>query len=173
MSGFLGEIVCKVDSKGRLAIPSTFMKQMPTANVDRLVINRGWDQCLSVFTESEWNKETAKFTHLNTFEKKKRRFLRQYFRGANYVPLDASGRILISKTLLGYADIKKEVVVIGMPNCLEIWAKNIYDTEMEMDVEEFSSLAEEVMGDLEVIAATTENVSPAVVTETNKSIEES
>jgi len=148
MSHFLGEFDCKLDAKGRMMIPSSLKKQLPEAEREGLVINRGFEKNLVIYTKKEWDRITEELSKLNPYEKKSREFIRYFTRGATELSLDASNRILFPKSLMEYAGIAGEVVLACQLNKIEVWAKEAYDAQMDNEPENFSNLAEEVMGSL-------------------------
>jgi len=148
MSHFLGEFDCKLDAKGRMMIPSSLKKQLPEAEREGLVINRGFEKNLVIYTKKEWDRITEELSKLNPYEKKSREFIRYFTRGATELSLDASNRILFPKSLMEYAGIAGEVVLACQLNKIEVWAKEAYDAQMDNEPENFANLAEEVMGSL-------------------------
>ena len=146
MSHFLGEFDCKLDAKGRMVIPSNLKKQLPEAEAEGLVINRGFEKHLVVYTKKEWNKITDVLSNLNQYEKKNRDFLRYFTRGASELNLDAANRVLLPKALMEYAGIKSDVILLCQFNKIEIWSKEAYEANLDDEPENFASLAEEVMG---------------------------
>jgi len=148
MSHFLGEFDCKLDAKGRMMLPSGLRKQMPEADKEGLVINRGFEKHLVVYTRKEWDKIMEDLSKLNQYEKKTREFIRYFTRGATELSLDAAGRVLLPKSLLDYAEIGSDVVLSSQFNKIEVWAKDAYDAQMDDEPENFANLAEEVMGGL-------------------------
>lgn len=148
MSHFLGEFECKLDAKGRLMVPSGLRKQMPEAEKDGLVVNRGFEKHLVVYSRKEWDKIMEDLSKLNQYEKRTREFIRYFTRGATELTLDASGRVLFPKSLLDYAGIGADVVLSSQFNKIEVWAKDAYDSQMDNEPENFANLAEEVMGGL-------------------------
>jgi MraZ protein len=148
MSHFLGEFECKLDAKGRLMLPSGLRKQMPEAEKDGLVVNRGFEKHLVVYSRKEWDKIMEDLGKLNPYEKKTREFIRYFTRGATELSLDAAGRILFPKALLDYAGIGADAVLSSQFNKIEVWAKDAYEAQMDNEPENFANLAEEVMGGL-------------------------
>ena len=146
MSHLIGEFECKLDAKGRLMVPSGLKKQLPAVDAEGLVINRGFEKHLTIYTKAEWDKITAELASLNAFEKKTREFIRYFTRGASELSLDASGRVLLPKSLLEYAGIATEVVLSCQFDKIEVWAKDAYEAQMDNEPENFANLAEEVMG---------------------------
>ena len=146
MSHFLGEFDCKLDAKGRMVIPSNLKKQLPEAEAEGLVINRGFEKHLVVYTKKEWNKITDELSKLNQYEEKNRKFLRYFTRGATELTLDAANRVLLPKSLMEYAGITSEVTLLCQFNRIELWSTEAYEANMDNEPENFSALAEEVMG---------------------------
>jgi MraZ protein len=146
MSHFLGEFDCKLDAKGRMMIPAGLKKQLPEAEREGLVINRGFEKHLVIYTRKEWDKIVDDLSKLNQYEKKTREFIRYFTRGATELSLDGSGRVLLPKTLLEYAGINAEVVLSCQFNKIEVWDQAAYDAQMDSAPENFANLAEEVMG---------------------------
>jgi MraZ protein len=148
MSHFLGEFECKLDAKGRMMIPTGLKRQLPEAEVEGLVINRGFEKHLVIYTRKEWNLIIEDLAKLNQYEKRTREFIRYFTRGATELSLDASGRILLPKALLEYAGIGNDVVLACQLNKIEVWDQKAYDAQMDSEPENFANLAEEVMGSL-------------------------
>jgi MraZ protein len=146
MPHFLGEFECKLDAKGRMMIPVALKKQLPEAESEGLVINRGFEKHLVIYTRKEWNKIVDDLSKLNSYEKRTREFIRYFTRGATELSLDASGRVLLPKALMEYAGINTDVVLACQFNKIEVWAQDAYDTQMDNEPENFANLAEEVMG---------------------------
>jgi MraZ protein len=146
MPHFLGEFECKLDAKGRMMIPVALKKQLPEAESEGLVINRGFEKHLVIYTRKEWNKIVDDLSKLNSYEKRTREFIRYFTRGATELSLDASGRVLLPKALMEYAGINVDVVLACQFNKIEVWAQDAYDTQMDNEPENFANLAEEVMG---------------------------
>jgi MraZ protein len=146
MSHFLGEFDCKLDAKGRMMIPSSLKKQLPEAEREGLVINRGFEKHLVIYTKKEWDTITEELSKLNAYEKKSRDFIRYFTRGATELSLDSANRILLPKSLMEYAGINAEVVLSCVLNKIEVWAKDAYDSQLDSEPENFANLAEEVMG---------------------------
>ena len=110
MSHFLGEFDCKLDAKGRMMIPSSLKKQLPEAEREGLVINRGFEKHLVIYTKKEWDNITEELSKLNAYEKKSRDFIRYFTRGATELSLDSANRILFPKA----RKVEKALRGIGM-----------------------------------------------------------
>lgn len=145
---YIGEFEAKLDDKGRVVIPVGLKKQLPKDAMGRMVVNRGFEKCLTLYTRRDWDTELEGLGHLNHFNKKHRMFIRQFSNGATEVQTDKSSRLLLPKKLVEYAEIEAETVFYAYGNRIEIWSKKLYDEMMEVDADEFSDLAEDVMGGL-------------------------
>jgi MraZ protein len=146
MSKFLGEFECKLDAKFRMMVPAGLKKQLPHGGEKGLVINRGFEKNLIIYTREEWDKITDELEALNQYEKKNREFVRYFTRGASELTLDGAGRVLLPKALLEYAGIKSDVVLSCQFNKIEVWAEEAYNITLDNEPENFANLAEEVMG---------------------------
>lgn len=146
MARFIGEFECKIDNKGRIILPSKLRLQIPDKEAKAMVINRGFEKCLVLYTSEDWRMETEKLSVLNDFNRTARKFIRQFNNGANIVQIDASARINIPNNLIEYASLKDEIVISCYNHKIEIWDKKHYDEELKFDDEEFSKMAEDLMG---------------------------
>ena len=141
----LGEYECKIDAKGRMRMPSGLIAQLGDDALS-FVINRGFEQCLMVYPETVWDRITNEINQLNLYNKKNRAFVRYFYRGAQKVAMDNADRILVSKRLLEYAGIEREVILSAYNDRIEIWAADQYEALLEEEPEDFSDLAEDVLG---------------------------
>lgn len=114
---FLGEFKHTVDSKGRLTIPAKFRPQLAAG----VVITRGIDRCLFLFSMAEWEKLSQQVSQLPITQQEAREFRRLIFSGASDVVPDKQGRILIPSYLREYANLDSEVVIVGNNTYIEIW----------------------------------------------------
>ena len=146
MTSFIGEFDCKVDAKGRVMMPSGLRKQLDPEAQEKFVLNRGFEKCLVLYPKNVWTNISAEISKLNQYKKKNREFIRYFYRGATEISLDGTGRILFPKRLLNYAAIAKEVVLFAYFDRIEVWDKNTYDNLLTDEPDDFSNLAEEVMG---------------------------
>ncbi len=148
MKSLIGTYECKVDAKGRLMLPTSLKKQLGSLE-DGFVLKRSvFQTCLELFPMSEWNKMMLKINKLNRFNKKNDDFIRRFTAGVKMIEIDATGRLLIPKDLMVFAQIDKDIVLNSAINIIEIWDKNKYENAIENAVGDFADLAEEVMGNL-------------------------
>ena len=142
---FYGEYEHTIDKKGRLIIPSKFRESFKEYDVEKLYITRGLDKCLFVFTESEWKSQESKLKSISFTKSDSRKFSRMYFAGASQLECDKQGRILIPKYLKDYAAIKRDVMIVGVSNRIEIWSKDDWQHYYNGAKESFEDIAEKLM----------------------------
>ena len=94
----------------------------------------------------EWEKVMNDLNRLNRFVKKNNDFIRIFTAGLKIVEVDTNGRLQISKDLVKFAQINKDVVLNSSVNMIEIWDKDLYENAINVEDLDFASLAEDVMG---------------------------
>ena len=134
----LGEYHHNIDDKGRLVIPTKYREGLG----DTFVIARGIEKCLYVYSTSEWEKLVSKLNTLPFTKKDARTFTRSFFSGATVCEFDKSGRINITSPLVSYAGLKKECVIIGVNDRLEIWSEDAFNNFMNENSEQLEEIAE-------------------------------
>jgi MraZ protein len=113
---------------------------------NQFVINRGIEACLSLYPMQSWEPIFSEVSKLNEFDPKVRQFRRYFLNGATNLELDSAGRLLIPKSLMEYAGLEKDVVLVSAVNKIEIWDKIKYTKFFEsFSPESYSELANEVM----------------------------
>ena len=149
MAGLVGEFEVKLDAKGRFMFPSGLRKQLPpTAQLD-FMLNKGFEDCLTLFPLFEWEKVSAKLSKMNLFKPKNRMFYRLFHQRAKLISLDKAGRVLVPTAHMDRVGLKQEVMLIAYNDRIEIWDKSKYFEMIEGSMTDFADLADEVMGDLE------------------------
>ena len=147
MTGLIGEFEVTLDSKGRFLLPAGFKKQLAEGDDVRFVINRGIENCLSIYPMSSWQPLADKIDALNDFNPKVREFKRLFLNGATFVEPDSAGRVLIPARLKEHAGIEKEAVMMGIGEKMELWDKSKYNKLFDSTTpEQLDDLAKEVMG---------------------------
>ncbi|MFH0771827.1 MAG: division/cell wall cluster transcriptional repressor MraZ [Candidatus Omnitrophota bacterium] len=121
---FYGEYEHTIDNKGRVIIPSRFRDVFKEFGVEKFYVTRGLDKCLFLFTREEWISQEQKFKAMSFTKAEARKFNRLYFSGATELACDNQGRILLPQYLKDYAAIKRDVMIVGVSNRIEIWSKD-------------------------------------------------
>lgn len=146
MSMLLGEYEVTLDAKGRFMLPVGFKRQLPEAEAQRFVLSRGFEACLTLYTEAQWNKVAAVVNRLNDFNPKSRQFKRVFLNGATYVEPDAAGRLLLPKSMLEYAKLNKDLVFSAQMDKVELWDAEAFRAQTAIDSNDLSQLANDVLG---------------------------
>ncbi len=141
---YFGEYECKIDSKGRLRLPSQLIRQMRGSNVFEFVIHRGFDKCLMMYEKHVWEEVSKQIDQLSVYNKKERDFLRYFFRGASVITLDSADRILLSKRQMNFAGIQKQVILTPLNDRIEMWSPEAYDAMVEREPADISDMADEL-----------------------------
>lgn len=125
--------------------PAALKKQL-VDNVGHFVVKKDlYENCLVIYTAEEWNRQKTEIQNqLNPFNKEHNIFLRKFFRGAAEILLDGNGRLLLPKRLLEAINVDKEIMLSGQDAKIELWAKQVYDSMDEDDID-FAALAEKIM----------------------------
>ncbi len=140
MTFFTGRYDSKLDSKGRLVMPSKFKSQLPEDGGHELVIQQGIEPYLSIYPMLEFKKVVSKVAGLSEFNEENRQIRLNFFSGIASVELDDNGRFLIPKNMLAYAELQKDVVLIGMNNMIVVWEPNLFEKHLLKDQREYSKL---------------------------------
>jgi len=142
---FYGEYTHSIDRKGRLILPSKFREVAKANFIEKFFVTRGLDKCLFMFTEEEWRSQEAKFKSISFTKIQARTFNRLYFSGAVEVLPDRQGRILLPQYLKDFAEINKDVVIVGVSNRIEIWSKDKWQEFYGGSRQSFEEIAEKLM----------------------------
>ncbi len=147
----LGEFRHSLDDKHRVSVPARFREVLdPRKADDGFYLARGLDGAIWMFTAAQWGEVDSIFQNLRgggLGSAKVREFERAFYKSAMFGVPDKQGRITLTERLLGHAGIKKEIVFIGMPHKIEIWAaerQRDFDDEYEGD--RYDEVAREFFG---------------------------
>lgn len=139
-SMLIGEFHHNLDNKNRLVIPAKLESELG----DEVIVTRGFERCLMVYPMSKWETVIAKFSELAITKSDTRKFMRIFLSGATSCKFDSQKRICIPNILKTYANIEKEVVVLGLDDHLEIWSESSYEEFLADNLESFAEIAEKI-----------------------------
>ncbi len=142
---FYGEFQHSIDRKGRLILPAKFREVAKNQFVEKFFVTRGLDKCLFMFSEEEWRSQENKFKTMPFTKQQSRTFNRLLFSGAQEVAFDKQGRVLLPQYLKDFADIKRDVMIVGVSNRIEIWAKDLWNDFYANSRQSFEEIAEKLM----------------------------
>lgn len=136
---FMGEYHHSIDEKGRLIIPSKIREEL----TEEFIVTRGMDNCLFVYKTEDFKELIRKYKELpNT--KNKRNFMRFFLSGAVPSTIDKQGRLNIIDKLIEYAHLKKDCVIIGVSDHLEIWSEELWNKFISENEENMADIADEL-----------------------------
>jgi len=140
---YLGEYRYSLDQKGRFVLPAKLRDNKK--KITSFILTRGLDRCLFLYPLEEWRNLEKKIRELPMAKREARGFLRLLVSGAVESRLDRQSRLLIPKPLAQYARIKKEVVIIGALNRIEVWAKRNWAEYLERNEKSFEEIAQKLV----------------------------
>ncbi len=142
---FKGQYSYSIDSKGRISIPAKLRKHVtPEAN-DTFVMTQGTATCIDIYPQDQWQQFEEKLLKLNPFNPMEAKFIRMIMQHASDDTLDAQSRILIPQNLIEYANIEKEVLILGALKKIEVWNPKVYEEYLKQSDETYESIAAKVM----------------------------
>lgn len=144
---FIGSFKYSVDTKGRVSIPAKLRKFVDPKSNDAFVMTRGTTKCIDVYPMNFWEELVqSKLNQLNSFEPKEAMFLRMFLQQAAEDKLDSQARLLIPKNLIDYAEITKDVLILGAIKKIEIWNPQNYEDYLKTSELSYEEIAKQVMG---------------------------
>ena len=138
----IGEYTHSIDAKGRTSLPSKFKTEMGT----RVILSRGLDKTIAVYTEESWKKLNEKLAQLSITKPAEREFARFMLSGAVEVELDKQGRVRIPDFLKEHAEIDKKLVWTGAGDKAEIWSEENWNKYIKKMTSNPEKLAESLEG---------------------------
>lgn len=138
---FLGTFTPKLDEKGRVILPAKFRDEL----AEGLVITRGQERCLYVFSEEEFSSMHERIRQAPVTSKQARDYLRVFLSGAHPETPDKQNRVTIPQGLREYAGLDRDLAVIGAGSRAEIWDAEAWQTYLAAQEEAFSDIEEEVI----------------------------
>jgi MraZ protein len=137
---FFGTYTPKLDDKGRLILPAKFRDQLAGG----LMVTRGQEHCLYVWPQAEVERITERLREAPVSNKATRDYVRMFSSASSDETPDKQGRITVPPKLREWANLSKDVVVIGAMNRLEIWDESAWEAYSESQEESFAELSDEV-----------------------------
>ena len=142
---FYGEYYHYTDRKGRLVLPANLRQQAKENYIEKFFLTRGLDRCLFMFSEEEWKTQEQKLKSLSFTKQEARKFNRLFFSGAVEIIPDKQGRILLPQYLKDFAGIKRDIVVVGVSNRIEIWSKDTWVNFYNNNQKSFEEISENLL----------------------------
>jgi len=140
MTSFYGSFDYSVDAKGRVNVPAKFRKALSPEADDTFIVTHGPGNCLRAYPKDVWNKRMEKFAALPATPDNDR--IRRFISGTSTDSvLDVQGRIMLSASQMKYAQITKNVTIIGdMQGYIELWDSDRYREHVGAAMADFDTL---------------------------------
>ena len=138
---FLGSFKHSIDAKNRLTLPAKFVVKFAK---NKAMITKGFEGCLELWTSYDFDKRVSQILSYSQNKKNARILARQILANSNEIEIDKAKRILLPTNLKEIASIKKDVMIIGMGNKIEIWAMKTYEDFCYTTNKEFEKVAEKI-----------------------------
>jgi MraZ protein len=124
---FRGISQLNLDVKGRLAVPARHRDALVERCAGHLVVTADADRCLLIYPLPDWELIQQKLEGLSNLDPRVRELQRRLIGFAVDIEMDGAGRVLISPALRDYAQLGKEVVLVGQGKKFELWDKDQWD----------------------------------------------
>lgn len=134
----MGEFRHNIDAKGRLTLPSKFRDAFDTS----IVVTRGFDGCLNVYSLEQWQRVFEKLQRMPSNKKEARTFVRLFTAKASEIEFDKLGRINLPRPLIDEGQLEKECVIVGVGDHIEIWNATAWDQYYDDEKDNFESISE-------------------------------
>ena len=144
MSSFKGRYSYSVDEKGRVALPAKLRLNLASSVKGKFVVTRGFERCLYVYPQDEWNKLEQFVRSLSFLDAQHRFYARTLFERANDSKIDQQSRITLPPDLMRFAAIENEVLILGVLDRIEIWNPSIYEEYQKNHPDTYETVAEQV-----------------------------
>lgn len=136
----IGEYTHSFDDKNRLSLPAKFRSEMGK----KVVLTRGFDKCVAIFTEKEWQKIAQRLSEASMLKADSRSFNRFMFGGAVEAEVDSIGRLLVPDFLREWGKLGTKVAVIGVQSRVEIWNEKAWEANKKTVENQADTLAEKL-----------------------------
>lgn len=135
---FIGEYSHNLDNKGRVAVPAKFRALLKNGSV----VTKGLDNCLFLYPKKQWEVEAKRIAELPMNQSNARAYARNMLAGAMEMEFDNQGRVTLPEYLRDFAQLKKEVVIAGLYDKVEIWDKSAWDSYKTIAEKNNTAIAE-------------------------------
>ena len=145
MATFRGSYKHSIDHKGRVSIPARFRRLLSGDANETFVVLRGLDACVSLFPADEFKRLEDRLRSRSFSDETHRRYQRILLLDSRDETLDAQGRVAIPPSLIAHAELKKEVLVNGVLDHIEIWSPDVFEKYMASSDRTYEDMAGELL----------------------------
>ena len=144
---YSGEYTGKIDSKGRLLLPSRIKARFSSyedTDTPEVILNLGVEPCVVLYSTAKYQDMCGRYEQLDEFDPEHRKLLRSFYKNIIAAPLDSMGRILIPKRMLLHANLDKACSVVGVGDYVELWNPETMESHL-IDQETHASVLKKSM----------------------------
>lgn len=131
MSSFLGTDTYAIDHKGRISVPASLRRVLGKKPLTTFIVNSGFDGCVAMYSLDEWGRMMERLSKISKGNQEGRAFQRAFMQHARQVTVDAQGRIPIPPALMDHAGLRKEAILHGANDHVEIWDPERFRAALE------------------------------------------
>jgi len=142
---FQGHVNTNLDEKGRIIIPSKFRKHILTEANNKMNVTLGRDNCIWLFPSYHWSKVLETLSEVSPYTKDEVDMKRQMLFFADELLIDSQHRILIPQGLLQKTNIKKDILLLGQLERIEIWDPETYESYIKENTDSYENIMQRVM----------------------------
>ncbi len=136
----IGQYSNKLGAKNRTALPKKFRNELG----QKVIVSRGYEGCLVIVDEQRWEKIVKEVVDGTFIDKKIRDSGRFLLAGAHEVELDDQGRFVVPEMLVKYANLRNDIVFLGLSNWVEVWSADKWQEHEEYIKENGDQIAQEL-----------------------------
>ena len=126
-----GNYPARVDEKGRVKIPATFLAELRETYAGDFFVTSLNGEFVRIWPLEEWSRIEERLARVSSTNRAKKKFLNRANYYGQVVEMDGQGRLLIPALLRDAAGIKGEVAVLGQLTYLEVRNMQAFRKEME------------------------------------------
>jgi MraZ protein len=142
---FRGSFKYNLDAKGRISIPAKLRKHVPPEAGDTFIITKGNNKCIDLFPQNEWQQIENQILQKNPNDPGVSAYSRMLLEFTTDDTMDSQSRILLPQQLLEYANIEKEVLILGVLRKIELWNPILFEEYKKQEEKNYEQFAAEVM----------------------------
>ncbi len=136
---FLGKFYYKLQDKNRISLPKKFRQE-----TDKWIVTRGLDGCLFIFNQDNFEQEIKQLAQRSFTKKANRDLVRIMANEAKEIQTDANGRVHLPKYLIEFAQLERDLVIVGSYNRIEVWDQTKYHQYVDQLEGKAETIAEQV-----------------------------
>ena len=146
MASFKGTYTSTIDPKRRLKLPKKLRDAIPSTSNENFVIGAGYDGCIFIYPNEEWEKQEKKLRDLKVDLEEHRFYEREFIPKSEDVRIDRAGRLTISQRLLDHAQIKpkEDILILGVLSRIEVWKPEVYQRYRERFEQTYEQIAQKI-----------------------------